>query len=86
MELTQRELITAIHGMLFGGFFLMAVFGAFVLLLELSHSDHCDAQPPARPWQTAYLVLVAVLGWAAVLTGRTSSIPGTGPSLPLERT
>jgi hypothetical protein len=69
MEITQRELITAIHGMLFGGFFLMAVFGAFVLLLELSNSDHCDAQPPARPWQTAYLVLVAVLGWAAVLTG-----------------
>ena len=40
----------ALHGMLFGGFFLMALFGAFILLLELSNSDHCSLQVvAARP-------------------------------------
>ena len=34
MEITLRELVTSIHGMLFGGFFLMALFGALVLLLD----------------------------------------------------
>jgi hypothetical protein len=69
MELTHRELITAIHGMLFGGFFLMAVFGAFILLLELSSSDRCAAEAPARPWQAVYLIAMVALGWAAVVSG-----------------
>jgi hypothetical protein len=63
MELTFRELITAAHGMLFGGFFLMALFGVLVLLL--------DRQPaaPAPRWQSLYLVAMTAFGWAAVLTG-----------------
>jgi hypothetical protein len=65
MELTQRELITAIHGMLFGGFFLMALFGAIVLLL----STHSDSLRPAPRWQSVYLVTMVALGWAAVLSG-----------------
>jgi hypothetical protein len=63
MELTFRELVTTAHGMLFGGFFLMALFGLLVLLLD---------RPPAEPtprWQSFYLVAMAVFGWAAVLTG-----------------
>ena len=72
MQLTQRELITALHGMLFGGFFLMALFGAFLLLLEQSDSDVCASDAASRPlprWQTIYLVAMVVLGWAAVLSG-----------------
>jgi hypothetical protein len=73
MELTQREFVTALHGMLFGGFFLMTLFGAFVLLLELSNSSQCSIQAafpqPAPRWQSTYLVAMAALGWAAVLTG-----------------
>jgi hypothetical protein len=71
MELTQRELITAIHGMLFGGFFLMALFGAFALLLEQSNSDRCalQATQPISRWQTIYLISTVALGWAAVLSG-----------------
>src|ERR1035441_9396379 len=65
MEITLRELITAIHGMLFGGFFLMALFGAIVLLL----STHSDSPTPAPRWQTFYLIAMVVLGWAAVLSG-----------------
>ena len=72
MELNQQELVTAIHGMLFGGFFLMALFGAFVLLLELSNPDLCASDASARPaarWQKIYLITLVVLGWAAVLSG-----------------
>jgi hypothetical protein len=72
MELTQRELVTAIHGMLFGGFFLMALFGAFILLLEQSSPDQCAIEAATRPisrWQTIYLIALVALGWAAVLSG-----------------
>jgi hypothetical protein len=72
MELSLRELVTAIHGMLFGGFFLMALFAAFILLLEKSDPNVCASETAARPihrWQTIYLVTLVVLGWAAVLSG-----------------
>jgi len=70
MELTLRELVAAIHGMLFGGFFLMALFGAFVLLLQLAHpAPNAAEDPPIPRWQAVYLVAMAGVGWAAVLTG-----------------
>lgn len=68
MEITQRELMTIIHGMLFGGFFLMAVFGAIVTMLEPAYPQ----APPvllASRWKTIYLSATVVLGWAAVLSG-----------------
>jgi hypothetical protein len=72
MELTWRELVTAVHGMLFGGFFLMTLLGAFVLLLEQSDADVCRSESAGRPrprWQAYYLVTMVALGWAAVLSG-----------------
>src|ERR1039457_7443651 len=56
MEVTLRELVTIVHGMLFGGFFLMAIGGAIVLLLEWS-SPNPEASPPrpAARWRTTYL-------------------------------
>ena len=73
MELTHRELVTALHGMLFGGFFLMTLGGAFILLLQLSDSGQCSIQTaspqPAPRWQSIYLIAMATLGWAAVFTG-----------------
>jgi hypothetical protein len=74
MELTQRELVTMIHGMLFGGFFLLALFGTFVLLLDQSNPDAASAQPAPR-WQTIYLIAMVALGWAAVLSGATIIYP-----------
>ena len=73
MEITLRELVTSIHGMLFGGFFLMALFGAIVLLLDRSNParsnpDSTSAQPASR-WQTLYLIAMVAAGWAAVLSG-----------------
>jgi hypothetical protein len=76
MQLSFRELVTAIHGILFGGFFLMAVFGAFILLLTHSDTELCatlSAQGTAArrtpPWQNMYLITMVGLGWAAVLSG-----------------
>jgi hypothetical protein len=73
MQLSFRELVTAVHGMLFGGFFLMALFGALLLLMEQSDSRVCAADAatprPTPGWQRAFLVAMPVLGWAAVLSG-----------------
>ena len=66
MEITQRELITAIHGMLFGGFFLMAIFGAIVMLLE---GRRGTSEWPLSRWQMVYLIAMVAIGWAAVLSG-----------------
>jgi hypothetical protein len=66
MEITFRELVTAMHGMLFGGFFLMALFGTIVLLLDAREEIPGRAAPR---WQTVYLVCLVALGWAAVLSG-----------------
>jgi len=73
MEVSQRELVTMIHGMLFGGFFLLALFGLLVLLLERctpnrTAGDITPAQPSPR-WQPVYLFLLIATGWAAVLSG-----------------
>ena len=70
MEITVRALVTLIHGMLFGAFFLMGVYG---LAMELCRSAF--AQPAssltARGYslERLYLICTAGLGWAAVLTG-----------------
>jgi hypothetical protein len=64
MELTLRELVTALHGMFFGGFFLMALFGALVLLLH-----HPVPEIAAPRWQSFYLIAMVALGWLAVFSG-----------------
>jgi len=73
MEVTQRELVTMIHGMLFGGFFLLALFGMLILLLERSSPDRIEADvntaQPTHRWQTLYFFLLIATGWAAVLSG-----------------
>ena len=68
MEISQRELVTIVHGMLFGGFFLMAIFGAIVMLLEWSRLETAPP-PPVSHWHTAYLIVMVALGWAAVFSG-----------------
>jgi hypothetical protein len=68
MEITQRELVTIVHGMLFGGFFLMGIFGAIVMLLEGRPEASASEQPVSR-WRTIYLTVAVALGWAAVLSG-----------------
>jgi hypothetical protein len=65
MEVSERELVTLLHGMLFGGFFLMALSGA--LILQLDRSQAAPAEPPL--WQKLFLFKLVALAWLAVLTG-----------------
>jgi hypothetical protein len=70
MEISSRALLTEIHGMLFGVFFLLFVFG---MVVELCRSS-LAAQPSqlnakGLSLQRLYLVLATIVGWAAVLSG-----------------
>jgi hypothetical protein len=70
MEISSRALLTEIHGMLFGFFFLLLVFGMVVELFRSSFSStpsHLNANGVSL--QRFYLVLTAILGWVAVLSG-----------------
>jgi hypothetical protein len=70
MEITLRALITLIHGMFFGAFFLMAAYG---LVLELFRSAYGETSSNLTTrgdsLQRLYLMGMLGLGWAAVLTG-----------------
>lgn len=70
MEVTLRDFLTAVHGLLFGGFFLMAVFGIVVELYR-SANEKQTAELTARGYslERAYLIVTVALGWAAVLSG-----------------
>ncbi|MFZ0959695.1 MAG: hypothetical protein WAO35_02230 [Terriglobia bacterium] len=70
MEMTLRALITLIHGLLFGAFFLTAIYG---LVVEILRSAYVEQPSPltAKGYsrERFYLIGTAGLGWAAVLTG-----------------
>jgi len=70
MQLTFRELLTALHGMLFGGFFLMAIFGLVVELVRSSSTAvPSELTPSGRRLEATFLILMAAFGWLAVLSG-----------------
>jgi hypothetical protein len=70
MQLTLRELITALHGMGFGAFFLLAFSGALIELRRICAPGSPDALG-TRDLRLlrAYLIAMCVLGWGAVLSG-----------------
>lgn len=70
MEISVRALTSELHGMLMGGFFLMAVFGVMVELLR-SHYAKQPSELTARgqSLKNVYLFATAALGWIAVLLG-----------------
>lgn len=61
---TYREVVTGLHGLLFGVFFLLA---SYALLVEVLRSSAHGG--PSRGAARAYLIAAAVSGWAAVLSG-----------------
>lgn len=70
MEITLRSLVTLIHGMLFGAFFLMAIYGLMVEHVRSAHLKHpCDLTARGYSLERLYLIVTVTLGWAAVLTG-----------------
>lgn len=70
MEISFRALCSEMHGMLIGGFFLMAVFGVIVELLRSAFVKQ-PSELTTRGYQLKrfYLIVTAGLGWLAVLLG-----------------
>jgi hypothetical protein len=70
MEITLRSLVTLIHGMLFGAFFLMAIYGLAVGLFRSAYLEQpASLTSKGYSLERLYLTGTVVLGWAAVLTG-----------------
>jgi hypothetical protein len=70
MEITTRGLWTLIHGMGFGGLYLLACSGA-IMELWRRYAPGGQAQPSTRDERffRIYLLAMAALAWLAVLTG-----------------
>lgn len=86
MEITSRALWTLIHGMGFGGLYLLACSGALVGLYQFTSSSTTrESTPRQERFLRIYLITMAVLAWAAVLSGayvvypwyRAAPPPGT---------
>lgn len=70
MEISTRALITALHGLLFGGFFLLAVFGLLVELIRSAYASQASELTKSGRYLAAlYLWITAGLAWTAVLIG-----------------
>ena len=70
MEITTHALWTLIHGMGFGGLYLLASSGAIVeLWRRYSPAGPVQASAGDEKFFRMYLVIMAILAWLAVLTG-----------------
>jgi hypothetical protein len=70
MEISSRGLMTQIHGMLFGAFFLLAIFAVAVELWRTVYETEPRVLTSAcRSLERCYLIATVLVGWAAVLTG-----------------
>lgn len=70
MQITAHDLLTTIHGMLFGGLFLMACFAVLVLVLRaVGTRDTVALTDSAQRWERVFLIVMVAFGWASVLSG-----------------
>jgi hypothetical protein len=70
MQFSVREFITAIHGLLFGGVFILGTFGVVVELIRSAYATEASKLTDSgRSLASFYLSITAALGWAAVLAG-----------------
>jgi hypothetical protein len=70
MQISARALITAVHGILFGGFFLLAAFGVLVELIRSAYANQvADLNKTGRTVAAVYLWTTVILAWAAVVIG-----------------
>lgn len=70
MQISVRALFTGIHGILFGWFFIAAIFTVVVELIRSSNQTR-PSELTARgyTWARIYLVLTVAAGWVAVFLG-----------------
>lgn len=70
MQISVRALVTVIHGLLFGGFFIMGAFALFVELMRSAYSTApSELSPRGRSLANLFLWVTVALGWAAVFAG-----------------
>lgn len=70
MEISARALASELHGMLIGGFFLMAVFGVIVELFRSKYvKQPSELTARGNSLKRFYLFATVALGWIAVLLG-----------------
>ena len=70
MEISLRDLLTALHGMGFGALFMLAFSGAIAELYRMSTSGaDSPSTPQGQMFLRIYLVVMVVLAWATVLSG-----------------
>ncbi len=70
MEIATRSLWALIHGMGFGALYLLACSGALVQMYRFTlASPRPEATPGQECFFKVYLLTMALLAWAAVLTG-----------------
>jgi hypothetical protein len=70
MEISTRAFFTALHGLLFGGFFIMAVFALVVELVRCSLTpESFELTGAGRSLANLYMWLTATAGWIAVFLG-----------------
>lgn len=70
MEISLRDLLTALHGMGFGALFMLAFSGAIAEMYRMSTSGGTTVPSPrSQLFLRIYLYAMVVLAWAAVLSG-----------------
>ena len=74
MQITERTLWTLIHGIGFGGLYLLACSGALIELHRLTLSPTSPESTHGHDrFMRIYLIAMVVLAWAAVLSGTSRS-------------
>jgi len=70
MEITTRDLLTALHGMGFGALFMLAFSGALVELYRLSTpGPQPSISAGGRTLLNVFLIAMAILAWLTVFSG-----------------
>lgn len=70
MEISWRDLMTALHGMGFGALFILAFSGAIIEIYRMSASDlPINSNTKYQTLLRLYLFGMVVLAWLAVLSG-----------------
>ncbi|MEO6817744.1 MAG: hypothetical protein ABI177_13690 [Edaphobacter sp.] len=83
MEVTVRGMVSVLHGLLFGGFFLMAIFGIGVELCRSAYAkEPSELTALGYSLERLYLIVMAGLGWLAVLSGAYVVYPWYRAALP----
>jgi hypothetical protein len=79
MQITTHALWTTLHGMGFGALYLLGFTGLYV---ELARSTSPSAPPQNIRLVNAYLAVMVVFAWAAVLSGAYIVYPWYRVALP----